>query len=97
MEFRHHTWYAEQTYSLLRENNVALASVETEENKPVFEKTADFAYLRLRKEAYSPSEIKRWASRILEISAHSNPIYMYLKHDEKGFSTRHATELARLL
>jgi uncharacterized protein YecE (DUF72 family) len=80
-EFRHDSWFDDETYAILRKHNAALAVVHGEERKTVQEITADFVYMRLRNEEYSRTDLERWADWI-----HSQPlnVYCYLKHDEQA-------------
>ena len=52
-EFRHESWLDEEVFALLRERNVALCIAETEKLATPTIVTADYGYLRLRREDYS--------------------------------------------
>jgi len=47
----------------------------------------------LRDEGYTPDDIKRWAERIGQHTAHCRDTYVYFKHEEEG----KGPELAKLL
>ncbi|HJZ12743.1 MAG TPA: DUF72 domain-containing protein, partial [Acidobacteriota bacterium] len=80
-EFRHESWFDDETYGILRKHNSALAVVEGEERETVREITANFVYMRLRKEDYTKQELNDWADWI---QSHKIDVYCYLKHDEKA-------------
>lgn len=80
-EFRHASWFDDETYSLLKQHRSALAVVEAEEREAVRELTADFVYMRLRKGDYSKKELAAWAKWIRSMKV---DVYCYLKHDEKA-------------
>jgi len=80
-EFRHASWFDDETYSLLRKHQSALAVVEAEEQEAVRELTADFVYMRLRKGDYSQKELAAWAEWI---RSQEVDVFCYLKHDEKA-------------
>ena len=80
-EFRHASWFDEETYALLKEHHSALAVVEAEDQDPVREITGNFIYMRLRKGDYKPKELKQWATWIKQQTL---DVYCYLKHDEKA-------------
>ena len=52
-EFRHASWFCDEVYEVMRGANVALCQAESEKLETPEVQTADFAYLRLRKEDYS--------------------------------------------
>ncbi len=52
-EFRHESWLDETIFALLRERNVALCIAETEKLTAPTVVTADYGYLRLRREDYT--------------------------------------------
>src|SRR5215813_3149733 len=63
-EFRHISWFSEEIYAVMREANVALCNAESEKLETPDVQTADFAYLRLRKETYAPAELKTIAKTV---------------------------------
>jgi uncharacterized protein YecE (DUF72 family) len=65
VEFRHPSWFDEETFTILREHNAALCVAEAEDDLNVpFVATADWGYLRLRRLDYGESELKAWAQRV---------------------------------
>lgn len=66
IEFRHETWFTDEVLSRLRAKNVALClSDEGEGEKAVpWVPTADFGYLRLRKNKYPPKQLAAVAVRV---------------------------------
>lgn len=77
-EFRHESWFTETVYTALREANAALCLAETEELETPDVQTADFTYLRLRKETY---EIEPLKARIAPHAQHGD-VYVYFKHED---------------
>ena len=67
-EFRHASWFSEEVYAALRAANTALCNAESEKLETPDVQTADFAYLRLRKEEYSAKERKALEERIAKLS-----------------------------
>jgi uncharacterized protein YecE (DUF72 family) len=61
------------------------------------ERTADYAYFRLRDEGYRQADLERWAATVKELSASES--YVYFKHEEQGlgpdFARRFVDSLAR--
>jgi len=84
LEFRHRSWFTSEITELLGKYNAALCVADTEEEKPVFEKTADFAYVRLRRDEYTQAELEKWAKALSDFSKEATDCFIYFKHDEKG-------------
>ena len=80
-EFRHVSWFTDEVYAVMREANAALCNAESEKLETPEVQTADFAYLRLRKENYSTAERKEIARKATEL-AKSGDTYIYFKHEE---------------
>lgn len=93
IEFRHESWYDEATFCALRDAGVAFCVAEAEETAAPRLATAEFAYLRLRKESYQPKELRDWRSWIEEQLKRGRDVYAYLKHDEAGVSPELALRL----
>lgn len=94
-EFRHRTWFADPVYDLLRSHNAALCIAESEDLEAPVISTADWGYLRLRRQDYAGSEILAWAERIL--SQPWGEACVYFKHEEAGAGPRFAEALAAVV
>jgi uncharacterized protein YecE (DUF72 family) len=82
-EFRHHSWFTEETYEILRRSNRALCIAESDELKTPEVAPADFCYYRLRRSGgYSAPETKSFARKFEQL-AKSSEVYVYLKHEEE--------------
>src|ERR1700724_575254 len=88
-EFRHESWFSEEVYSVLREANAALCNAESEKLETPDVQTADFAYLRLRKDNYSAKERKELEQRIARLG-NSGDVYIYFKHEDTPEGALHA-------
>ena len=93
-EFRHPTWFADDTYDVLRSRGSALVGGDTDDadKSPPLVATADFGYLRLRAAEYEEPALAAWADRIAR-----QPwtcAFVYLKHEVRG--PEFAETLARL-
>ncbi len=80
-EFRHASWFHEDVYAAMRQANVALCQAESEKLETPDVQTADFAYLRLRKEEYSAAERKAISRNVAELAKRGD-VYVYFKHEE---------------
>jgi uncharacterized protein YecE (DUF72 family) len=94
-EFRHPSWFEDDTYELLRSRNVALVGGDSDEaeKSPPLVATADFGYLRLRAPDYPDAALGTWATRI-----RAQPwaqAFVFLKHEVRG--PEFAASLSRAL
>ena len=92
-EFRHESWFGEEVYAALRTAGVALCLAESEELATPEVVTADFAYLRLRKESYSTSAVAQKVRRL----ARRGDVFVYFKHEETPEGALHGEALLKLV
>jgi uncharacterized protein YecE (DUF72 family) len=92
MEFRHTSWFSDDVYERLGRANVALCQAESDKIETPHVATADFRYLRLRKEDYSAAAKKALASEI-EGAASQGDVFVYFKHEDTPEGALHAEAL----
>jgi uncharacterized protein YecE (DUF72 family) len=92
-EVRHESWSTEETYAVLRKNNVALCLAETEEQAPPELLTADFTYVRLRKENYTAKELEAWKKRFEGWRKQGVDVFAYCKHEDEGKAPEYARQI----
>jgi uncharacterized protein YecE (DUF72 family) len=95
-EFRHASWFSDEIYGTLRQANVALCNAESEKLETPAVQTADFAYLRLRKETYSPAEQKVIATTVSDLVKRGD-VYVYFKHEDTPEGALNAENLLRAI
>jgi uncharacterized protein YecE (DUF72 family) len=83
-EFRHESWFSDDTYAALREKNVALVGGDADkaERSPPLVASAAFGYLRLRAPEYTDAELSVWANRIFDQPW--TEALVFLKHEVRG-------------
>jgi len=91
-EFRHESWFCDDVYKLLRSANAALCEAESEKLQTPETRTADFAYLRLRKEEYSAEDRRRLAERVAKIQPLGD-VFVYFKHEDTPEGALYAEQL----
>ena len=96
-EFRHESWFAEETFTALRSSNAALCIADSEKLHTPNVATSDVSYFRLRDEGYQTKDIKRWAKVIAEHRKKAKDIYVYFKHEEAGAGPDFAKQLMKEL
>ncbi len=60
-EFRDASWFHDAVYDILRHSGAALCWADSEDLSTPPIATADWGYLRLRRDDYTPADLKRWA------------------------------------
>jgi uncharacterized protein YecE (DUF72 family) len=80
-EFRNTSWFTDEVYAALRKRNAALCLAESEEIQTPSVQTADFFYLRLRKDSYSARSLREQMQRVLDLSRRGE-VFAYFKHEE---------------
>lgn len=81
-EFRHESWFAEDTYSLLREHSAALCVAESDDLVTPDVQTAPFSCYRLRKSAYSKNDLEAIGNN-LQLRAAKGDVFAYFKHEDE--------------
>jgi uncharacterized protein YecE (DUF72 family) len=81
-EFRHDSWFADQTWEVLRSYGVALCVAETEERTTPDLATGPFVYYRFRKPNYSADERSRMVALFAGHMAAGRDVFAYFKHEE---------------
>jgi len=97
VEFRHSSWFSDKLSKLLSKYNTALCVADTEDMKPTFERTASFAYARLRRNTYSKSELKEWSQGLVKFAGGVEECFVYFMHDESGDAANRAAEFNLML
>ncbi len=96
-EFRHESWFSEDVFEHLQKHNAALCVAESAELTTPRVATADFGYLRLRREDYSRADIAQWAEWIHGQERRWDDAFIYFKHEETGVGPKFAQQLSKRL
>jgi uncharacterized protein YecE (DUF72 family) len=104
IEFRHPTWFVDETYDALREHRVALVIGDRPEVKSFQAQTftADWTFVRFhygsrgRRGNYSEGELREWASKFTEWREHVE-VFAYFNNDWEVFAVRNALRMKELL
>lgn len=80
-EFRHPSWYCDEVFELLKSHNVALVLGDDDElESPPLVRTADFGYVRLRKnDPYAEAALADWVAKLLPLGF--KQLFIYFKHE----------------
>jgi uncharacterized protein YecE (DUF72 family) len=82
LEFRHVSWFADETFRILEKYGVALCINDNEEFDCPKELTAKHTYVRLRRDTYPPEEREAWRGRLLEFAARGVEVFAFIKHKD---------------
>ncbi len=96
-EFRHDSWFDEEIFDLLRSRNIALCIADTETVAAPKKITADYGYLRLRREGYVKTDMERWADFVGQQKSNWQHAFVYFKHEESGTGPKLAKQMMELL
>ena len=94
-EFRHASWFSDETFNLLKAHNRALCVAETEERVTPDVVTADFCYYRYRKPTYTPEERQAMVNRLQEHRSAGRDVFAYFKHEETPEGALYAVEILK--
>jgi uncharacterized protein YecE (DUF72 family) len=94
-EFRHTSWFEPGVFQALREAGAALCVAEDEKLVTPLEVTADWGYLRLRRQDYTEAAVAEWAGRIQ--AQPWREAYVFFKHEDEGVGPRLAAQLQQLI
>jgi uncharacterized protein YecE (DUF72 family) len=94
-EFRHESWFDDETFALLRERDSALVVSDTDE-KPLTEiiSTARWGYLRLRRTAYDENDLVEWMKRVQ--NQKWKDAFVFFKHEDEGTGPKLAAQFLEL-
>lgn len=102
-EFRHASWFDDETFNLLRTNNCSLCIADVDDNglskgllsaQVPFVSTANWGYVRLRRENYTPAELKKWYKKVNE--QEWKTAFVFFKHEDAGIGPKLAMQFMKL-
>jgi uncharacterized protein YecE (DUF72 family) len=90
-EFRHPSWFGEEVFDCLRQRRAALCIAHTDDfPSPQFVATANWGYVRLRREKYSTKDLAKWVATIQSQSW--KECHIFFKHEDTGTGPKFATQ-----
>lgn len=102
-EFRNHTWYNEQIYTLLMHYNCAFCIYDLAGHLSPIEVTANYVYIRLHgpgdkyQGSYNDEILEEWASRCKAWINENRDVYIYFDNDQEGYAAFNAIKLQELM
>jgi uncharacterized protein YecE (DUF72 family) len=93
-EFRHASWFEEDVFEVLQSRGAALCIAEDEDLATPLVATADWGYLRLRRQDYTEADVAVWAERVR--GQKWVEAYVFFKHEDAGSGPKLAARLQGL-
>jgi uncharacterized protein YecE (DUF72 family) len=95
-EFRHESWFSDETFGALSDSGAALCLAESDELATPRVRTAAFGYLRLRRTEYDEAQLRNWAEWV-RAAGFERDVYCYFKHEDEARGPRFAEQFQRLM
>jgi uncharacterized protein YecE (DUF72 family) len=102
-EFRHQSWYADDTYKLLQKYNAAFCIHDLSGNQSPRIVTGDSIYLRFHGTTgrysgnYTKAALKNWAKWVKSNLKNVRSVYAYFNNDYNAYAVYNAQSLRELL
>jgi uncharacterized protein YecE (DUF72 family) len=93
-EFRDGSWLEDDVFEVLRGHNAALCIADMGGETTPLVPTADWGYLRLRRDDYADADLMRWTERMR--AQPWSEAYVFFKHEDEGAAPRLAQRLMSL-
>jgi uncharacterized protein YecE (DUF72 family) len=105
VEFRNESWLKDDTWSLLREHNVAYTIVDEPLLPPSTVFTADFSYIRWHGRGqrpwfnyrYSEEELREWVPKVKESAEKTERVYGYFNNHFHGYAPENCIQLYEMM
>ncbi len=101
-EFRHASWFEDDVFAALQAHNAALVIADTDPEEGEAEPlkvpmvaTADWGYLRLRRQAYQQPDLVGWANTVQ--GQPWKEAFVFFKHEEAGAGPKLVEQFTALL
>lgn len=103
IEFRHPSWYVEDTYALLRAHDVTLC-LHDKAGSAIFDPDiGPITYVRFHGPGgryfgrYEIARLEHWAARLWDLAYAGRDVFAYFNNDPEGMAVFNARELRSLL
>ena len=95
VEFRHASWFDDETFAALREHHASLCIAEAGEDVDApLVATADWGYLRLRKVEYTEDDLRSWREKVG--AQNWSEAFVFFKHEDEATGPKLAARFLEL-
>lgn len=84
VEFRHESWTCPEIEAILRASNVAWVASDRDEARADRKDTADFAYVRLRRQDTDDAALDEWRRYVDSLTDQGRDVFVFCKHEDEG-------------
>ena len=102
VEFRHPSWYTDETASVLAEHDAAFCLASSPRSRTPEWRTATWGYLRMHEGRASPrpcygrQALRSWAGRLAELFEPTEEVFVYFNNDTHACAVVNARQFRRL-
>jgi uncharacterized protein YecE (DUF72 family) len=103
VEFRHPTWFTEETSDLLKQHRAAFCLADSPHRQTPIWRTADWGYIRFHEGRASPrpcygrQALRTWSCRLTDLYGPEEDVYAYFNNDRGACAVTNAQEFRRLM
>lgn len=103
LEFRHSSWFGDDTLDLLRRGRVAFCSYDMPRVDCPLTSTCSLAYIRMHGSEslyasnYTDTMLRSWASKLRALATGVDEVWVYFNNDAQAFAVYNALNLRELL
>jgi uncharacterized protein YecE (DUF72 family) len=96
VEFRHESWFADETYDVLRRHHAAFCLADSPRRKTPVVRSADWGYLRLHEgratppPCYGEKALDSWAERLAGLFGPAPDVFVFFNNDPRACAVRDA-------
>jgi uncharacterized protein YecE (DUF72 family) len=94
MELQHPSWDSDDVDAVLADVGLARCIADRDDGTARAVRTAPWTYTRLRKEDYTPDELRTWRDRLVELGGAE--AFVFFKHEDTARGAEMAIEMAEL-
>ena len=101
IEFRDRSWFEDDVFDLMRDQNVSYCIVDCPDLPTVMETTSDLSYLRFHgndswySHDYSDQELGGWATKIKSLD--SSDVFCFFNNDQGGYAPKNCKTLREIV
>lgn len=101
VEFRHESWFTDDTYDVLRRYNAAFCLADSPRRRTPVVRTADWGYLRLHegkakpRPCYGERALEKWAETLASEFGPEPDVFVFFNNDPEGCAVRDAILFAK--
>jgi uncharacterized protein YecE (DUF72 family) len=103
IEFRHESWFVEETFALLERHGVGFCAFDMPGLECPLRATGPVGYMRFHGSGqryggnYTDAMLREWAKKLRALEKGRQDVYVYFNNDIGGYAPRNALRLREML